>query len=457
MFDTFQSRHFTFMVYVSGFFFYLLIPPIRNAEHTQYFLILHTVHALCGIFLLRSFSESPSPRVLTLLFIMTRIAVFGFYPWLSDDVFGYLFYGNATLHGANLYTLTADNPLLTHLRDSAYDLMAFKQYQNIYPPVATMFMTLSAWIASWFHSSLFNSLLIWKILLFCCEGFGLWLLWKTLEEHEKSFFPILLYLAIPLTAIEGVGQAHNEILLLPILAGIIRITMNWKGKTHAIMIGVLCALAGLIKLYPFVLILPIMMQKMSIKESILTIVSCLTTILVASLPWFSGVMYGDMSAIAGYISVLSFYNGTYFNGVILYLFRFSFEALAIQEWWLLAPKAVSIVRLCSIIGMSVLARIKHYALPFSLFLVLCIAVCISPKVHTWYLIPIMFLGSMYSIKSLPILSGIMMLTYGMYAIDPAVESMFFEIILWMIMSITIFLEYKGALQIFNGGQSKVLT
>ena len=93
------------MVYVSGFFFYLLIPPIRNAEHTQYFLILHTVHALCGIFLLRSFSESPSPRVLTLLFIMTRIAVFGFYPWLSDDVFGYLFYGNATLHGANLYAL----------------------------------------------------------------------------------------------------------------------------------------------------------------------------------------------------------------------------------------------------------------------------------------------------------------------------------------------------------------
>ena len=209
--------------------------------------------------------------------------------------------------------------------------------------------------------------------------------------------------------------------------------------------------------YPFVLILPIMMQKMSIKESILTIVSCLTTILLASLPWFSGVLFGDMSAIAGYISVLSFYNGTYFNGVILYLFRFSFEALAIQEWWLLAPKAVTIVRLCSIIGMSVLARIKHYALPFSLFLVLCIAVCISPKVHTWYLIPIMFLGSMYSIESLPILSGIMMLTYGMYAIDPAVESMFFEIILWMIMSITIFLEYKGALQIFNGGQSKVLT
>jgi hypothetical protein len=382
--------------------------------------------------------------------------VFGVYPWLSDDVFGYLFYGNATLHGVNLYVVTADNPILMHLRDSAYDLMAFKPYQNIYPPIATMLMTFSAWIASWFNTSLINSLLIWKSLLFFCEGFGLWFLFKTLQEHGRSYFPILLYLAIPLTAIEGIGQAHNELLLLPILAGIIRTILNWKGNAHIIMIGVLCALSGLIKLYPFVLILPIILQKMTFKESVLSILSCLTTILLASLPWFSGMFYGDMSAIIGYVSVLSFYNGTYFNGVILYLFRYIFEALAIQEWWLWAPQAVSILRLCSIIGMSVLAKCRQYALTYSLFLVLCIAVCISPKVHTWYLIPLIFLGSIHGIRSLPIISGFMMLTYEMYAVEPVQESMMFEIILWIFMSFTVLLEYKGKLQIFNVSQSKVL-
>jgi hypothetical protein len=454
--DTFRSRHLALIVYVSGFFLYPLIPAIRNAENTQLLLILHTFHALCGIILLRHYSEAPRPTTIALIFILTRLAVFGMYPWLSDDVFGYLFYGKATLHGANLYAITADHPSLLHLRDSAFDLMAFQPYHNIYPPIATMFMTLSAWITSAFPSSLFTSFWIWKTLLLICEGFGLWILYVMLKKSGQSLFPIFLYLAIPLTALEGIGQAHNELLLIPILAGILTVIKHAKGNAYVFMIGTLCALAGLIKLYPIVLLIPIMIQTMTFKQSITALSACLLTIIVSAMPWFYGIIIGDFSAVIGYASVLSFYNGTYFNGMVLYLFRWLFETLSFNEWWLMAPKAVSTLRAFSIIGMSILGKVRNHALTLSLYLVLLITVFISPKVHAWYFIPVIFIGSIHGFRSLPLIACIMILTYAMYAIEPAQESLIFEGILWLLMGITYFWEYNGTLQIFNRDQGKVL-
>jgi len=456
MFKAIQSRHLALLVYVSGFFLYALIPATRTGEHTRYFLILHFIHALSGIILLRSY-PIPNPVQLVLLFLISRFALFGMFPWLSDDVFGYLFYGKATLHGINLYAITADDPSISYLRDSAYAMMAFKPYQNIYPPLATIMMALSSWVSGFFSTSLFTSLWTWKFLLFISEGLGLWIIFRWLRAKGYSYFPLLMYLAIPLTGIEGVGQAHNELLLLPMIAGLMMISEKPSNNTRSVILGILTAFLGLIKLYPIMLIVPIIVSSTSVKQRLITVLSCTMSILIISIPWFGGSLTGDHSAILGYASVLSFYHGTYFNGMILHVFRYLFEIFHIREWWLLAPKAVSILRILSVMAMSIYSTIKRHAMIYTFYLVLFVTIMISSKVHAWYLLPLIPLGSVLLRQSMPIISLLMMMTYMMYATDPPVESIMFESVLWCAMGSVLLMEIKGKLHIFDCGQSEVLT
>jgi len=439
-----------------SFMVYACIPAERNAVHIQLFLGIYGIHALCGLILLRKADPILTLPSLFTLFLCSRLAVFFMYPWLSDDVFGYLFYGKATLAGENLYAITADDPSLAYLRNRAYELMAFKPYQNIYPPIATIFMTISAWCASLFPYSLQITVLIWKVLLFCAEFIGLSLLYLWLRKLQHSLLPILIYLAVPMTAVEGIGQAHNELLLLPFIIGAIMVYTADASKTRSFLIGAVCAVMGLIKIYPIVLIIPFLLHLKKFNAISISMVGALLMTILASAPWFWGIVIGNYSAFHGYLSVLQFYQGTYFNGVVLYGLRSMLEVAKVHEWWLLAPKVLTLIRLISIIAGSIYVYIRNMSLVKSLFLILLITVLISAKVHPWYFIPLIFLGSMAYTESIIIIGSLMIFTYAMYAVEPAQESMLFETGLWIISGIILFMERKQSLHILNPNQSKVL-
>ena len=446
-----------FWTYIMGFMVYAFIPAERNAHTMQVFLGFYAIHALCGIFLLRNGSSFLTLPRLFSLFLLSRLAVFFMYPWLSDDVFGYLFYGKASLAGANLYAVKADDPALSYLRDSAYALMAFKPYQNIYPPIATIFMSISAWISSFIPYSLQATLFVWKALLFCSEFIGLAILYHWLRKHQYSLLPIVMYLAIPMTAIEGIGQAHNEVLLLPFIIGAIMLFRDDSSFKKSILIGLLCAVLGLLKLYPIVLIIPFLLHAKKSKNVIAIFIGTLFMTLLTSAPWFWGLVIGNYSAIQGYVSVLNFYQGTYFNGVILYGIRHILELFKIHEWWLLAPKVLTMFRGIGVMIVSAYAYIKKESLIESLYMILLVTVLISAKVHPWYFIPLIFLGSIIQRQSIIIIGSLMMYTYAMYAVDPAHESMLFETVLWCIAGLVLIMEYRHSLHIFDRDQSKILT
>ena len=444
-----------FLIYLMGFMVYAFIPAERNADTMQVFLGVYCVHALCGLLLLRDGSFFLTLPHLISLFLLSRIAVFFMYPWLSDDVFGYLFYGKAELLGFNMYGMKADDPALMHLRDSAFDLMAFKPYQNIYPPLATFFMMCSAWIASFFPPSLYASLASWKLLLFLAESLGLYLLYVYQTHNEKSLMPILMYLAIPMTAIEGIGQAHNEILLLPFLMCII-IVRQTSTLTSYSLTGIACAMLGLLKLYPFALLVPITALTKDWKQLSIIIVAFLLTISTFSAPWFGGIWIGNMNSIYGYASVLQFYHGTYFNGVLLYGIRYALEFLNINEWWLLAPKIVTVIRGIGIMLMGIYARIRNSTFIHALYGTMFLTVIISSKVHTWYFIPVTFLGVIAGRSSIMVIASLMMATYVMYAVSPIYESAFLETSIWVIAGGFIILESYRSSQIFNTNKNNIL-
>ncbi|MFZ9977502.1 MAG: glycosyltransferase 87 family protein [Candidatus Kapaibacteriota bacterium] len=451
-----KSPWIIFSIYLLGFMVYAFIPAERNAVNMQMFLGVYGIHALFGLLLLRKADILASVPALFTLFLFSRVAMFFMYPWLSDDIFGYVFYGKATLAGENLYALKADDASLTYLRDSAYALMAFKPYQNIYPPIATIFMTISAWISSLLTNSLSTTILIWKAILFCSEFLGLALLYRWLKQQNYSLLPILFYLAIPMTAVEGIGQAHNELLLLPFIIGSIMLFRETASHTRNILIGGMCAILGLIKLYPIVLIIPFLIKARKLNTICSMIIGAILIVILSSAPWFWGIMLGNFTAIQGYISVLQFYQGTYFNGVILYGLRFFLESLHIHEWWLVAPKVLTFFRIVSIITMSIHSFIRKRTLVQSLYSILLITVLISAKVHPWYFIPVIFLAAMIHKQSILMIGSLMMFTYTMYAVDPVQESMLFESSLWVICGIIVYLDHKHSLHIFNRDQCEIL-
>jgi hypothetical protein len=106
---------------------------------------------------------------------------------------------------------------------------------------------------------------------------------------------------------------------------------------------------------------------------------------------------------------------------------------------------------------SAYAYIKKKSLIESLYMILLVTVLISAKVHPWYFIPLIFLGSIIQRQSIAIIGSLMMFTYAMYAVDPAHESMLFETVLWCIAGLVLIMEYRHSLHIFDRDQSKILT
>jgi hypothetical protein len=103
------------------------------------------------------------------------------------------------------------------------------------------------------------------------------------------------------------------------------------------------------------------------------------------------------------------------------------------------------------------AYIKKKSLIESLYMILLVTVLISAKVHPWYFIPLIFLGSIIQKQSIAIIGSLMMFTYAMYVVEPAHESMLFETVLWCIAGLVLIFEHRQSLHIFDRDQSKILT
>ena len=102
---------FLVLIYLIIYAAYIIIPPVRNPESITYFLAALSVHSIIAALLWNTLRTTmPSLLLLALLFFVPRMILFPMLPWLSDDVFGYLWYGHVTVHGMNPFEANADSP-----------------------------------------------------------------------------------------------------------------------------------------------------------------------------------------------------------------------------------------------------------------------------------------------------------------------------------------------------------
>jgi alpha-1,6-mannosyltransferase len=186
-------------------------------------------------------SRRPSPLWLVLAFAaLLRVPLLLSPPFLSDDVYRYVWDGRVQAAGINPYRHVPAAPELEALRDDdIYPNINRSDYAvTIYPPAAQLFFLLATRISesvTWMKAAL----LLW-------EGLAIALLVLLLRRAGRPDALALLYAWHPLPLWEFAGSGHLDAAAIAcILAALVA-----RGRGRSALAGVALGVATLFKLYP---------------------------------------------------------------------------------------------------------------------------------------------------------------------------------------------------------------
>ena len=372
------------------------------------------------------------------MYVLSRIAVFPMLPWLSDDVFGYLFYGHELASDVNPYIASANAPALEYLRNDAYNLMAFKQYPAIYPPVSVYFMAVSDVFARFISNDWKASFYCWKLVLFIHEFLAIVVLLYSRVRQHISLRYLAGYILMPLPAVEIMGQGHNEGLVLVwivfFLVGLFAILRD-KITSKAVafqtfLLGAVAGVLGMIKIIPGIIGLALLIvrrKSIGFSTILLTITGIILSAALLGLP-----LLHSTSSITNFLSILNIYNNTYFNSPPLMFLRSAGEIFAIPEWWLVAPKILTLLRFSAILLLLFVLRPDSFrSAVICISYIYAAAVIISPKVHVWYFVPLLLLSVITRQRWLVVFSYATVASYFMYSFREQHELLGMEYCIWI--------------------------
>ena len=144
--------------------------------------------------------------------VNTVILIFA-YPFLSSDLFNYLFDAKIILtYQASPYT---HRPL-----DFPHDeWLRFMRWIHRYSPYGPLWLVMSLLPAALGFGKFILSFLSFKIFIALFHLINSYLIYKTLEKinHKQAIFGTAFYALNPLFLIEGVANAHNDVVLATFL------------------------------------------------------------------------------------------------------------------------------------------------------------------------------------------------------------------------------------------------
>lgn len=307
------------------------------------------------------------PAVL-LLALCFRAAFLWLPPSLSDDAYRYVWDGLVQLHGYNPYlVLPADGELGFLHQEPLYPALNSPTYYSVYPPVSQLIFRLGAsfyelgWQASYYAI---------KLILACCEAAALWLLSRRIEPRL-----LLLYAWNPLVILAAAGQAHSE------SAAVLFLVAAWlfAERDRGGWASAAVAAAGLVKLYPFVL-LPLLWHRFGWRS----VWPAALTIALLSAP------YADPAAIPNMYASLDLYVRSFeFNAGFYYAIKKALEIATGVDWSKQIGPALRWVFLASLPAVYIIARRRDWSFRRAAVVVAGIFFVTSTTVHPWYLLPVL--------------------------------------------------------------------
>jgi hypothetical protein len=229
--------------------------------------------------------------------VLMRLALLFLEPYLSTDIYRYIWDGRVQAAGINPYRYMPSAPELAHLRDAAIfpGINRADTAVTIYPPVAqAIFLAVTR---------LGESVVAMKLSLLGFEAATVAVLLALLQRLGRPLTRVVAYAWHPLPVWEIAGSGHVDIAMCALLMAGLLLFLN--GRT--LLAGVAVTLGALVK--PTALLaLPVLWHPWNWRLPLVVIL----TVCLAYLPYLS-VGSGVLGYLWGYIDEEGFASGSGFN------------------------------------------------------------------------------------------------------------------------------------------------
>lgn len=347
------------------------------------------------------------------LYMALALRVFWLFaaPNLSEDYNRFLWDGEVTLSGKNVYGYTPSDLIVLDefdfsLNGELYKHMNSPDYYSVYPPVNQLYFIVSGV----FSDSLYGRLFTLKLLFFLTEFLGLIVLFKLASSKRVATEKFSLWALNPLVIIEGIGNLHFEVVMLVyVLLAVLYFKKNWW--LSAIFFGIAIST----KLLPL-MFLPLLIPYLGWGKSIKYGAVAGLTFLITFLPFLSVEVLLNM-----WSSIDLYFQSFEFNASIFYIVKYIGELTVGWDVVKIAGPIMAGITVLVIACLSFLPRKSwKLSLPAASLVVSAVYLLMSTTVHPWYaLIP--FGISLFSKHKFPFWwTGLIFLSYSFY-IDGTIE------------------------------------
>ena len=236
--------------------------------------------------------------VLGLIFAaLFRCSILFFPPYLSDDIYRYVWDGRVQAAGINPYRYIPADDSLANLRDEKiYPNINRRDYaRTMYPPVAE---------GAFFLVTRFGESVTWmKAVIVGFEAIAVWALVQLLISLGLARQRVLIYAWHPMAVWEFAGSGHLDALAIALIA----LALLARRKHAETLTGFLLGCATCVKLFPAVLF-PAVYTRGRWKMGL----AFVATILIAYLPYLSVGPLGVLGFLPGYASERGMVSGEQF-------------------------------------------------------------------------------------------------------------------------------------------------
>jgi hypothetical protein len=307
----------------------------RDTTDILWFLKIVALQAplyLAAVWLSVRSSESRAVLVIALTFaVLFRLSILFSPPYLSDDIYRYVWDGRVQAAGINPYRYIPADPSLAHLRDEKiYPHMNRRDTApTMYPPVAE---------AVWFLTTRVSESVTWmKVTMVGFEAIAVWALIQLLGSFGMARQRVLIYAWHPLAVWEFAGSGHLDAMAIACIA----LALLARRRNAATKTGVALACASLVKFFPAVLF-PALYKRWDWKMPLAFVL----TIVVAYLPYLGVGPVRVLGYLPGYASEKGIISGQQFLilASLRYLFNVPTIVYLIAAFFLLTALAFWLMR-----------------------------------------------------------------------------------------------------------------
>jgi alpha-1,6-mannosyltransferase len=334
---------------VSGIRFFMKVAFVQSA-----------VYLLAAWIVVRARSSNSNLLIVIAFAIVFRLSILFAPPYLSDDIYRYVWDGRVQAAGINPYRYIPAAPELAHLRDETiYPKINRKDWAHtIYPPVAQVIFFLTTRISesvTWMKATM----LLFELVTF-------WAVAQLLTLLRRPRQLLIMYAWHPLVIWEFAGSGHVDAISIAFIALAL---LAWQRKSD-LGAGFTLACATLVKLFPVVLA-PAILKRWRIAPVLAT------TIIAGYLAYISVGPAAVFGSLPGYTQERGLLRGQQFYALSLVhkLFGFDLPGLAY---------IIAVLLVMSAIGLWVLlkGRREDY-LKHALVLATATTVLFAPH-FSWY-------------------------------------------------------------------------